>query len=156
MHKWCLAVVAFGGLLLGCGGDESVSAEDKLQGTWGTLSAVNECGTFFGFEDATVEVLILCELEDGSFGAQSTSGTFVVTGGSITWTAKASSCPRPAETTETVAFAFVGEQLRLSVPEGAFLLERADSKKTSPGGGSVAYGCFDQTGTFAPRPIQRW
>jgi len=155
MHRSALAML-FAGLLLGCGGDEeSLSAEDRLQGKWGTLSGVNECGTFFGFDDATVEVLIVCELDDGSFGAPSTSGTFVVKEGSFTWTAKASSCPRSAVTTETVAYAFVGEQLRLTVPEGALLLERANSNGAS-GGGAVAYGCFDQNGTFTSRAIQRW
>lgn len=139
---------------VGCGGDESsVSPEDRLQGKWGVASGAYECVEMFGFDGDTIDVVELCEFEDGSYGAQSTTGTFVVGDGAFTWTPKASSCDQLPVTHETVAFKFVGDQLRLTVPARVMLLDRADASNTSTDNISVEYGCFDADGAFTPNPV---
>jgi hypothetical protein len=149
-----LGVVAVAVAFVGCGGDESsVSAEERLLGKWGLQSSANACVEMFAFEGDSIEVLDLCELEDGSYGAQSTTGTYFVGDGTFTWTPEQSSCDSLPVTKETVAFAFVGDQLRLKVPSRVLLLDRADKSNTSTDNISVAYGCYDADGTFTPNPV---
>ena len=152
-HKLLIGSSLLLSSLTACGDDESMSPEDRLQGTWGVESTAKECVSMVRFDGNTIELLDLCELEDGSFGAQSRSGTYEVSGTSLTLKVLASSCPSPPVRMETIGFSFVGDSLRLVSPSGVALLEPVDSN-TEPGSGAATYGCYDSEDDFTPNPIR--
>jgi hypothetical protein len=137
--------------VLGCG-EDSESAEDKLQGSWvAEESGDFACAYGFKFDGGDIEAVYGCELDDSSVGFEVQRGTYEVDGDEITWTATHASCEDVDTAPETMRFEFVGDRLRLITPGGVLLMDR---NKASDGTGSAEFGCYDDEGFFEPGSVR--
>lgn len=144
-------ILVSGFAMFGCG-DDSESAQDRLQGSWAAEDTGDEfCAYNIEFDGSDIEVAYGCELEDESLGIEMQRGTFKVNGDEIEWTATAASCEGVTAGPETLQFEFVGEKLRIMSPDGVLLMER---NKGTSGTGGAEFGCFDEEGFFEPRSVQ--
>jgi hypothetical protein len=84
-----------------------------------------------------------------SANAQIETGTFTVSGATITATPKEWSCPGP-DAVYSLSYSFQGSSLNLSQPSGIIILQQNTSTASS---GAIAIGCIDSSGNFKAEPL---
>ena len=138
MRKWLIAVV----FVAGCGGG------DELSGTsWFALSG--GVGTSLSFDDSHGYAMAAGFSSGGSFQLEVQRGTYAISGGSLTFSARESSCPNtPRSASER--FALSGSTLAIGDASDAIVFARDSG---DPPNGAISYGCFDASGAFAPMAI---
>lgn len=154
-----IAAVCFA---LGCGDDdggEVIPPAELLDGQWIRDEAVTVCMRFLGFKasNGVAVAQVICELTDGTIGAQVRVGTFEADSDTIRIYYEESSCAGESREPDVLWYQIDGSQLNLGTPDRLVIYER--DRATSGGsngqrGAAVTFGCFDEDGLFTPRPVQ--
>ena len=141
-------------LAAACGGDAAPTPEG-IEGRWIFEHDDNVCATALLAEDGEYEIDTICQLTDGSYGAEGETGTYVVTGTKVAFTPTGSTCKDGDRGVDTASFERAGDQLSLVFPGGLFVFDPIESDG-DPSAGSVAFGCYDDAGLFTPMPAVRY
>lgn len=144
-----------------CGADGGgASPAERLDGLWLRDDALTACTRFLGFtaSNGVAVVQMVCELNDGTLGAQIRVGTFEADSGSITINFEESSCPGESRAPDVLRYELDGSQLALGFADGLVVYERSrvsrDEGDDGLLGAAVTFGCFDEAGFFEPRAVQ--
>jgi hypothetical protein len=132
-------------VLAGCGGP----AGDPLQGTW-VAETNNGLGEIqVAFQGDTWEMDTMSAL-NGLMAVQVDSGTYAVSGSTMTLTTAVSSCQglQPVTKTTTATFSCGGGYLTLNL--GATVLQFHYAKMIL---GTTEIGCFDSQNNFTPNAV---
>lgn len=139
-------------LVAGCG--SGGGERDVLAGTaWTSPIDGFTCEKGFEFgERGDYMFAIACELTDGTAGAYMETGDYSVDERSLVTIARRASCPADqVQQVFATNFSVTATALTLSVASGLTTYTRYIPGP--PGGGTIAYGCFDSTGAFAQFPL---
>lgn len=142
--RWMLLALA----LAGCGG-----SDPGLDGTW--VMVTNGCGlgATFDTQAGTYVINQICALQGGGFGQELEAGEATIDGSSLTFVPKRASCPAHDHTVETDTYSFSAGDLVIASPNGVLVFRRAPPPSSTPGGASVANGCWDGD-AFTTHPLQ--
>lgn len=143
MRKLALAVV-----LAGCGGNSDPTP--GIDGNWVFEHDDNVCATGLKAHDGAYEIVTLCELEGGGYGAESEKGLFTVDGDQVSFTPTGSTCKDGDRGTDVATFDASDDSLRLMFDSGVLLFEPIKGSESSTG--AITYGCYDDSGAFTPMP----
>lgn len=145
-------ILAASVFLLACGCGDA-KKPDRLIGTvWRVDSTTAQCATGLSFRaDGKYRSYELCELNDGSYGAEAEEGWYEARDGILSFEPVYSTCADASAEPFDTAYSFNGSQLILSGANAVTTFE-----PNPPGGSgslSVANGCFDSDGKFTPMPL---
>jgi hypothetical protein len=148
-------------MLFGCSDDRVGSAPaERLDGQWARDDTIHVCLRLLAFT-ASNGVLVnqrICELTDGTLGAELHVSSFEADPDSITVYPEESSCADVSSEPHVLWYQLSGGMLTLGMPEGAVVYERnresRDGSDDGQRGAAVTFGCFDDDGLFTPRAVQ--
>ena len=143
--------------LVGCGSNDSSTppaSSSSLVGTWLDIIDSNTAAVI-AFTSTTWKAEIVVLLADGTYGVQMDSGTYSVSGSTVTLTKTASSCEGVATATVTKAnadtFSRVGDHLTLTTSTTILAFQLDTTPPT--GMGAAAIGCIDNNNKFITHAV---
>lgn len=147
--------LAVGLLVVGCGGSEQAPyvpppVVDPLLGTW-ALTTSGGCVDGLTFTaGAQYERDFICTLAAGGIGFDAELGTYVDSGGGITFTAAQATCADAQKVKHFGLSMPSPTQLDIVASDGALLYQ-----KIAPGNGSgvLTFGCWEADGLFYAMPL---
>lgn len=136
---------------IGCGSGES---RDPLADTaWVSPVEGFSCDKGFEFGPAgEYTFAIACSLNDGTLGGYVETGEYSTEADQIVTVARKASCPA-SEVQQVFAadYTLTATTLTLIVPGGVTTYTKFTP--TTPIAGTIAFGCFDETGAFVNFPL---
>ena len=151
--RWIAALV----LLIGCGYDSSETPTtppaNVLAGTtWGVGDGICADVLVFYLDGTSYEDILICNLTDGTQGAQNVFGTYAMTDSTLTLYASATSCPsNQIQAVLTLSYVINGSTMTVGTAAGFSSYEEVH--QTGPGQGTVVNGCYDVARNFQPMAI---
>lgn len=132
-------ILGLGLLVTACGSSDGGSAP-TLDGTW-QLQLANGCVATYAFKGEQWTDNVLCELTNGSFGAEVESGAINKTADTIDFMPQSSSCPAHAHAS-SAGYSFSSGQLALRFSDATLVFKPAGSSDTGTGI-AIQNGCWD-------------
>lgn len=132
-------ILGLGLLAMACGSSGGNSAP-TLDGVW-QLQLATGCAATFAFKGMTWTDNVVCELQNGNFGAEVESGAISKTSDTIDFMPQSSSCPAHAHAS-SAGYAFSSGQLVLKFSDATLILKPAASGDTGSGL-AIQNGCWD-------------
>lgn len=125
-----------------------------LEGTWGIQLDANNASVIV-FSGNTWKGVLGGTLTDGSTAAQIDSGTFTISGNTLTLIKTASSCEGIGTVTKASVdtFSVQGTSLTLTASSGTKAVVFAHQTSSSTSTGVVSIGCFDASGNFTAHAV---
>lgn len=148
-----LGMIALVGLMVGCGGEATL--DEKMQGTWiVTTPGPFDCANGLTIANGRYVAQYLCALQAGGFGTELEGGTYSVQGNAVAFSySDQTSCPASDHSAATATVTVQGDSLTMAFPGVVVTMNRAPSGGPSMGA-IVKTGCWDDTGSFTPFPVQ--
>lgn len=148
-------------LVLGCAdasGEGADSPAERLDGDWVRDDDATACLRMLTFKASNRVAVVqrICELNDGTIGAEVHVGTFDADSGSIRIYFEQSSCAGLSSEPDVLSYQVSGAQLTLVMPESLVVYERSRASTGDDGqrGAAATFGCFDEADFFEPRAVQ--
>jgi len=148
--------------LVGCGSNDSSSPNNPSGGSLAGTTWVNEISTnaalAIAFTSSTTwKADMVALLTDGSYGLQIDSGTYSISGSTLTLTKTASSCEgvSTATVTKTAADTYTrnGSSLTLLSGDGTHVAMFQLDNTPPTGMGIATIGCFDNNNNFITHAV---
>ncbi len=150
--RWIAAVGTSAIALLtgACSSSSGGDSPSSIVGTWDYANASTNSGLGATFNSDGTYVLDLLRLTSGNAAdAQAETGTYTVSGNTITTTPQKSSCPGP-DPVSSATYSFQGSNLELVQPSGIVVLQPDTTMASNI---ALAIGCFDSSGNFTAEPL---
>ena len=147
---WMIACVA---VVTGCSSGSSKSSSDGndgLDGSWVYTNSANTAGLGALFNtDGTYALTELVLTSSTAANAQEETGTFTVSGDTITETPTKSTCDGPAPVHQ-LTYSISNGDLTLKDPSAVVVLQPNTSTSSNV---AIVLGCFDSNGNFKAQPL---
>jgi hypothetical protein len=140
--------------LAACSGGSSGSGQPSLYGNWMYVDSQGTAGVGVSFKSDGTYVLYQLSLTSSSSAlAEIETGTFTVSGNTITSTPEQWSCTGP-DGVSSVSYSFSGNDLVITTASGIVSLQPDNA--TASDSFVITIGCFDgKTGAFTKQPLAK-
>ena len=118
--------------------------------TWEYANSAGTAGEGVVFNTNGTYALLVLQLTSSSSGnVQEETGTYVVSGNTITVTPKEWTCPGP-DPVYSATYSFQGSSLAITEPSGVVIFQPDDQMASMA---ALTHGCFSSSGAFTAMPL---